>query len=172
MGVLGLPPSRLRAERREHGAAAVEFALVLPILLAIVFGIITYGLIFASQISLNAAARDAARAGVVAPLTGPASPLTCAKVADLARQNTHLLGGSPSAVTVVVTFPDGSTKCTLPKGSSTVTGSGSVDPCTGSGGSSAPLKVDMTYEAKSPVPLVPGTDATLTSTGEFQCEYS
>ena len=145
---------------------------MLPILLAVVFGIITYGLIFASQISLNSAARDAARAGVVAGITGPADPLTCAEIANLARQSSHLLGGSSSAVKVVVTFSDGSTTCTLPKDSTTVSGSGTEEPCTGSDTDSPPLKVDLTYEAKSPVPLVPGTDATLTATGEFQCEYS
>ena len=51
--------------RKDTGAAAVEFVLVLPILLALVFGIIYFGYIFAAQISLNSSARDAARSLVV-----------------------------------------------------------------------------------------------------------
>ena len=45
----------------QRGAAAVEFALVLPILLLLVMGIIEFGLIFNSQISLTNAAREGAR---------------------------------------------------------------------------------------------------------------
>jgi Flp pilus assembly protein TadG len=170
MGERCTPANRRQRCCTETGAAAVEFALVLPILLVVVFGIITYGLIFASQISLNAAARDAARAGVVEPLSG--TPLTCAGIAQLARGNTHPLGAAQSAVKVKVTSPDGSASCTLIVNSSTVTGSGTADLCSGSAGSTSPLVVELTYEAKSPVPLVPGTDTTLSSKGEFQCEYS
>lgn len=46
---------------RERGAAAVEFALVLPILLAVVFGIVEFSWTFNQQISLTNAARESAR---------------------------------------------------------------------------------------------------------------
>lgn len=51
------------AKRRasERGAAAVEFALILPILLTLVFGIIEFGWAFGQQVSLGNAAREAAR---------------------------------------------------------------------------------------------------------------
>jgi Flp pilus assembly protein TadG len=47
--------------RRERGAAAVEFALVVLPLLMILFGIIEFGRIYLIQLSLTNAARDAAR---------------------------------------------------------------------------------------------------------------
>lgn len=49
--------------RRNHdrGAAAVEFALVLPILLLLVFGIVEFGRLYNIQTSITAAAREGAR---------------------------------------------------------------------------------------------------------------
>ena len=46
---------------RETGAAAVEFALILPILLVLVLGIAEMGRAFNIQVSLSEAAREAAR---------------------------------------------------------------------------------------------------------------
>ncbi|MEW1949355.1 TadE family protein [Pseudarthrobacter sp902506025] len=50
-----------RRSRREAGAVAVEFALVLPIFLALVLGIAEMGRAFNIQVSLSEAAREAAR---------------------------------------------------------------------------------------------------------------
>jgi Flp pilus assembly protein TadG len=47
--------------RSERGAAAVEFALVVPILLAILLGTIEFGRAYNVQISLTHAARETAR---------------------------------------------------------------------------------------------------------------
>jgi Flp pilus assembly protein TadG len=46
---------------RDRGAAAVEFALVFPLLLLIVFGIIDFGRALNTQITLTQAAREGAR---------------------------------------------------------------------------------------------------------------
>ncbi len=50
----------------DSGAAAVEFALVVPALLTLLFAIVTLSSVFFDQLHLQAAARDAARAGSVA----------------------------------------------------------------------------------------------------------
>jgi Flp pilus assembly protein TadG len=50
---------RLRAER---GASAVEFALVLPLLVMLVLGIFEFGLAYNTKITLTHAAREGARA--------------------------------------------------------------------------------------------------------------
>jgi Flp pilus assembly protein TadG len=47
--------------RQDLGAAAVEFALILPLLLLIIFGIIDFGRMLNAQTTTNQAAREAAR---------------------------------------------------------------------------------------------------------------
>ena len=49
----------------DQGASAVEFALVLPILLVLVFGIVDFGRAFNAWIELSGAAREGARYMVV-----------------------------------------------------------------------------------------------------------
>lgn len=46
---------------RERGAAAVEFALLLPVLLLILLGILEFGRAFNTQITLTQAAREGVR---------------------------------------------------------------------------------------------------------------
>ena len=47
--------------KNEKGAAAVEFALVLPVLVILAFGIIYFGPIYNNYIAITHAARDGAR---------------------------------------------------------------------------------------------------------------
>ena len=47
--------------RNNKGAAAVEFALLLPILVVLVFGIMYFGPIYTDYIAVSQAARDGAR---------------------------------------------------------------------------------------------------------------
>jgi len=62
--------------RRDDGAAAVEFALVLPILVLILFGIIDYGLFFSNSISAQSGVQTAARQAVVGNLDASCTPPT------------------------------------------------------------------------------------------------
>jgi hypothetical protein len=59
----------VRAGRRrredQQGAAAVEFALVVPILFLLMFGILQYGLWFFDTLGTRQGVREAARMGVV-----------------------------------------------------------------------------------------------------------
>jgi type II secretory pathway pseudopilin PulG len=54
-----------RRGARDRGAAAVEFAIVLPLLLMLVFGIIDFGRMASASVQLSAAARAAAQAYVL-----------------------------------------------------------------------------------------------------------
>lgn len=47
--------------RSDKGAAAVEFALLLPLVALLIFGLIDFGRLFFVQISLTSASREAAR---------------------------------------------------------------------------------------------------------------
>lgn len=58
-----MPPSS--RPRRETGAAAVEFALVAPILILLVFGIVSYGYMLSFRQAMSQGAAEGARAGAV-----------------------------------------------------------------------------------------------------------
>ena len=52
--------------KNQKGAAAVEFAIILPLLIMLVFGIVQFGIAFNNWISLTHAARHGARLAAVA----------------------------------------------------------------------------------------------------------
>jgi hypothetical protein len=52
----------VRRRRADDGAAAVEFAMLLPILLLLVFGIVDFSRLLNVQLNLTEAAREGARA--------------------------------------------------------------------------------------------------------------
>lgn len=55
-----------RLVKNMRGQAMIEMALVLPILLALVFGIIEFGNIYSHQLEVNNLARHSARVAIVA----------------------------------------------------------------------------------------------------------
>ncbi|MDO3378430.1 TadE/TadG family type IV pilus assembly protein [Geoalkalibacter halelectricus] len=74
--------------RDDRGAAAVEFAVVLPLLLMLVFGIIEFGLLIYNKAMITNASREAARAGIVYasdPTTGELARLDKAALEDIVK---------------------------------------------------------------------------------------
>ncbi len=64
--VTGMKKRRARRRLRdENGQAMLEFALVLPIFLLILFGILEFGWLFYNQLALNNICREGARYAVV-----------------------------------------------------------------------------------------------------------
>jgi Flp pilus assembly protein TadG len=49
----------------EKGVAAIEFAIVLPVLILLVFGIIEFSILFYDKAMITNASREGARAGIV-----------------------------------------------------------------------------------------------------------
>jgi len=56
-----LTPGQRGPDTRQNGAAMVELAIILPILIVLVFGIIQFGIAFNRVQGLHAAAREGAR---------------------------------------------------------------------------------------------------------------
>ncbi|WP_188783048.1 TadE/TadG family type IV pilus assembly protein [Nocardioides phosphati] len=135
--------------RNEEGAAAVELALVLPILVTLLFAITDFAIVFGQTLALNSAAREAARQGAV-----PGQ--TCAEVTAIGKASATSIAMTGAAVTATVT--------PCPAG----------DVCLGSTPGQA-VAVTLRYTHTWPIPLlVPGVPSTysISGHGEFRCEYS
>src|SRR5919199_244115 len=81
---------RLHFARSEGGAALVEFAIVLPLLLTIVFGIVDFSRAFYTQNNLTSAVREGARWASVQPQ----ATLTVAGVQTIVKQFANNVGNT------------------------------------------------------------------------------
>lgn len=126
----------------ETGAAAVEFALVLPILILLLFGIIQFSIAYNRSQGLHAAAREGAR---VASL-----PHTTRSAIDQRIRD---------ALDGVIPHPDDITISVTP---------GSTRPCDDRTGES--VVVTATYPSEVDIPLWGKKAVTLTGRGTFRCE--
>lgn len=144
---------RSRRRRRERGAVAVEFALVMPLLLVLLFGIIDMGIVLTQQLSLSNSARQAARFAVV-DVEGRA----CGAVEAEARAAAPTIGMLSSDPTFVLSGAPGPCE----------------RPCAGST-STTDIKVTLTYHSNFVVPVpIPGlpTGVDIKGEGVFRCEYN
>jgi hypothetical protein len=81
--------------RSENGAAAVEFALLLPLLLFIVFALVDLGWIFNQQLALTSAAREGVRHYAIHHADPDTTP---AAVMDVAEGNAAALVPLPDTL--------------------------------------------------------------------------
>ena len=79
-------------QRSERGATLVEFALIVPLLLLLVFGIIEFGFLFNADSNVNQAARAGGRTAAILS-TDPQMGFRAAEAAA------NSLGISPSSIT-------------------------------------------------------------------------
>ena len=77
--------------QQQRGTAIVEFAIVLPLLLILIIGIVEFGFIFYDQAMVTNASREGARTGIVFNTDGNGnfSPVSDSTIAD--RVETYLL---------------------------------------------------------------------------------
>lgn len=87
-----------RLLRRRRGAAAIEFALCLPWICYILFGILEYGWVFFQHANVIAAVRS----GVRYAATQPASSTVEADAETLVRDTLTGLGFNPSNVSTAL----------------------------------------------------------------------
>jgi Flp pilus assembly protein TadG len=99
-------PSLHRCARRRRGSNAVEFALILPILITLFAGIVEWGWTLNQQMMVLQAAREGARAGVSTPRDD--DPESAAQTRVVQSLNDMGLKGSAAAVTVNIigAYPD------------------------------------------------------------------
>lgn len=143
--------------RTDRGAAAVEFALVVPILILVLIGIVNFGFVLAQQISLNSAARQAARYAVV-------DGRTCAQIKSEGMTAGQTLGMTISAGTVPTPIV---TNC----------GADTVKPCAGTAANTN-ITVTMTRTGSANTWVIAAPPFNLISvpvirgTGVMRCEFS
>lgn len=152
----------------EQGASAVEFALIVTVLMLILFGTIQFGVAYNRYQGLHASAREGARIGAlpdstvdgirarvfnslsivsssafVPAYTCPGSLATEQGCVEVYRQ------GSPSNVLVT---------------------SGSDKPCEPTNMVGKDVIVTVKYKMKISIPLWASPDLTVTTDGRFKCE--
>jgi len=113
----------VRKRTTEDGATAVEFALVLPIFVMLVFGIIAFGFAYATWTALEGGAREGARYMAV---HSAATPAANGSAATLARQAAALPCGTGGTGCTVGEVPAGA-RCSAPTQNITYTAAAKVD---------------------------------------------
>jgi len=107
--------------RRDRGASAVEFALVAPLLIALLLGIVAFGHAFHVQSVLSNAARDAVRIVSLSNASNEPDPHTVAREAaissaqpsvgltqehiDISEACGPADGATSDSATVTITYP-------------------------------------------------------------------
>jgi Flp pilus assembly protein TadG len=147
-------PLGTRRTRHENGAAAVELALVMPLLLLLVLGIIGYGYMLSFRQALSQGAAEGARAAAVS-----ASPTSAQKVADAVASVNDALG----SYGVTCEVPTGSSAGSLRRGSVTVGTCGLATAACVNNSLASCMSVQVTYDYKNYplVPEVPGIGAVM-----------
>lgn len=114
--------------RRERGASLVEFAIVLPLLLLVIGGLIDFGRLYFTEVMITNAAREGARAEMYANNpTERANTALSGKVQNASVQVvTGCTAGNPTGdAQVIVTVPF---KWTLLKPAAALLGGSIADP--------------------------------------------
>jgi Flp pilus assembly protein TadG len=150
--------------RSDSGAAAVEFALVVPILLILVFGIISFGIVLSQQLTLGNSARQAARYVVV-------QDRTCADVMNQVLASGSTVGMNPQDITVTVGVQGTNTTLCGPAQASFSNADAAKKPCVGTAVGDS-VVVTARFRSSVSIPLLISDPAfDLSSRGVFRCEY-
>lgn len=102
----------MKVINRQKGVAAVEFAIVAPLLFLLIFGIISYGIMLYNQALITNSTRTGARAGIVFSVSGNGQqgfttyPSTCTTLT-----NNNIYGTTADAIAAVKTDAQETAEC-------------------------------------------------------------
>jgi len=85
-------PKERDVQRDQRGSTIVEFALVLPVILLLVFGMIEFGRVLNAQVIIRNAAREGARVGSVGKSAGD--------ITAVVQSMTSTLGNDAATISV------------------------------------------------------------------------
>jgi len=89
--------------KNQRGTAAVEFAIILPLLIIIVFGIIEFGTLLYDKAVITNASREGARAGIVAQVPRVADAAIQTIVTSYCNNNLISYASSPPVLGITTT---------------------------------------------------------------------
>ena len=94
-------------KRNDSGAAAVEFALILPVLILLIGGIVDFGRAMYTEVMLTNASREGARTAIIneATLSDVRTRASAAPPAITVTTNATMCGGAGSSTTVTSSTP-------------------------------------------------------------------
>lgn len=87
--------------KTRKGAAAVEFAIVLPLLIIVLFGIIEFSIVLYDKAMITNASREGARAGIVAQIPRVTDGEITTVVNTYCQSHLITLGAANNPVTTV-----------------------------------------------------------------------
>ena len=96
-----ISPVLNRGRRRRTGSTLLEFALVLPVLIALIIGIMEFGWLVYNNMTIANAAREGARSASLGNLTATVNALVTSRVSPLSVTTTieHSIDGGATYVT-------------------------------------------------------------------------
>jgi len=97
----------LKRPRSERGAAVVEFALIAPVLLVLVFGIIDYGMFFHTKTMIANAAREGARNGSISHSRAVIDSSIASALGDVPSKNVTVTVGCKGPAPTYTVCPVG-----------------------------------------------------------------
>lgn len=121
---------------RERGAAAVEFALIAPLVILLLFGIISYGYMLSFRQAISQGAAEGARAAAVAPAVFTEAQLQTTAL-DAVQQALDSYGATCGSAALTCTVVVGNCPSNATKQCASVT-------------------IDYLYDAHPLVPQFPG----------------
>ena len=162
----------LRKLREERGASAVEFAIIASLLLMILFGTITFGILLNRYQGLQSAAREGARLGSLSTTDRPT-------IVNRVRESVSIIDGANVAASCPanvnsLSIENGCIRIfarSAPSATPVAVGLGDPNPCgTFYAGADKSVLVEVFYRLRIDIPIWASPQMTISGGAEFKCE--